>query len=251
VRIQYCSDLHLEFEENSRFLSLNPLEVTGDILILAGDIVPLHDRFLNHPFFSFASENYRQVFWVPGNHEFYYRNISDFESSFNMKVKDNILLLHNVELDIEGVHFVFSTLWSQISSSNEKQIEREIADFSYITSNNRAFQAKDFNLLHQKSLQFIKSRINDDSKKTVVVTHHLPSASCNRPAHSKSHLNEAFCVDITEEIANSKARFWIYGHSHYNQRPLFIGKTILLTNQLGYLQMNEKTEFSRGAYFSV
>ena len=38
MRIQYASDLHLEFADNWRFLRENPLLVTGEILILAGDI---------------------------------------------------------------------------------------------------------------------------------------------------------------------------------------------------------------------
>ena len=33
MKIQYCSDLHLEFEENKKFLKQNPIKPVGDILI--------------------------------------------------------------------------------------------------------------------------------------------------------------------------------------------------------------------------
>lgn len=68
MRIQYMSDLHLEFQENSRYLRYNELSVTGDVLVLAGDIFYLKDKtapVMN--FWKWASKNYRQVLIVPGN----------------------------------------------------------------------------------------------------------------------------------------------------------------------------------------
>ena len=38
MKIQYVSDLHLEFEENTDYLISNPLKVKGVILILVSDI---------------------------------------------------------------------------------------------------------------------------------------------------------------------------------------------------------------------
>lgn len=251
MRVQYCSDLHLEFEQNSKYITTNPLSVCGDILILAGDIVPLHDEFLTNPFFSFISKRYKQIFWVPGNHEFYYKNISDYSVSFNIKLLRNISIVNNIDLQYEGIRFIFSTLWTRIDRENEKIIEQSIADFKCITSNNKKFKASDFNKLHDDSVRFINKSFNGNNDKTVVVTHHLPSALCNSPVHNLSPLKEAFCVDLTDYIEEKNANFWIYGHSHFNQKPLFIGNTIMLTNQLGYVHLNESGNFKLNAYFSV
>lgn len=251
MRIQYCSDLHLEFDKNSNYLIKKPLSICGDILILAGDIVPLHDEFLNNPFFSFISDNYKQVFWVPGNHEFYYRNILDFGSSINLKLRDNITVVNNVEFQFEDIHFIFSTLWTRISEKNEKYIEMNVSDFECITNNDKKFRASDYNRLHSESLNFIRKSTETEKSKVVIVTHHLPSFLCNKPSHNRSIINEAFSVNLTDFIETSNVNFWIYGHSHFNQKPLHIGKTVLLTNQLGYVQQNEQDGFRKNAYFSL
>ena len=251
MRIQYCSDLHLEFEQNNRFMTEYPLSVSGDILILAGDIVPIHDEFLSNSFFRYISENFRQIFWVPGNHEYYYNDISDFDFSSGIKLLGNISIINNTVIDYENIRFIFTTLWSKISKANEKYIGQNISDFECITKNKKKFIVPDFNKLHHESLTFLKYAISDNPDKTVVVTHHLPSPLCNKDIHQNSTINEAFCSDLTDLIKESNAAFWVYGHSHHNQKPVYIGNTIMLTNQLGYVQLNEKDGFRRNAYFSI
>ena len=61
MKIQYASDLHLEFSDNSSYLKRNPLTPVGDILILAGDVGYLNDdNYSKHPFWDWASDNYRR-----------------------------------------------------------------------------------------------------------------------------------------------------------------------------------------------
>ena len=251
MRIQYCSDLHLEFERNNKFISKNPLRVCGEILILAGDIVPLHDEFFSDSFIRFIGERYKQVFWVPGNHEYYHKDLTEFSKSFNIKLSKNISIVNNIELVYEDILFVFSTLWSEISSNNEKIIEQSVSDFECILNNDRKIRAADFNKLHNESIAFLRQSLNKPLIKSVVVTHHVPSALCNSSVHNMSPINEAFCVDMTEFINTCNANFWIYGHSHFNRIPLYIGNTILLTNQLGYVHCNEHDGFRHNAYFSL
>jgi predicted phosphodiesterase len=82
MRIQYASDLHLEFRENSSFLKHNPLAVAGEVLVLAGDIGYIGDEnYSRHPFWDWASGNYSRVIVVPGNHEFY--KMFDIDKLYN------------------------------------------------------------------------------------------------------------------------------------------------------------------------
>ena len=72
MKIQYASDLHLEFPSNTYYIMDNPLKVTGDILILAGDIHVIDKgNFIKNPFWDWASKNYKQVIISFDNHEFY------------------------------------------------------------------------------------------------------------------------------------------------------------------------------------
>ena len=43
MRIQYMSDLHMELTDNSRYIKHNEFPITGDVLVLAGDIFYLRN----------------------------------------------------------------------------------------------------------------------------------------------------------------------------------------------------------------
>lgn len=41
TKIEYCSDLHLEFPVNTKYLTANPIEPEAEIFLRAGDIIPV------------------------------------------------------------------------------------------------------------------------------------------------------------------------------------------------------------------
>ena len=114
MKIQYCSDLHLEFPDNKEYILDNPLSPEADILILAGDIIPFAVLDKHNDFLDYISRNFKRTFWVPGNYEYYYYNVEN-SSVLDTKIRENIFLVNNCVKEMEGVNFVFSTFWSNIS----------------------------------------------------------------------------------------------------------------------------------------
>ena len=57
MKIQYASDLHLEFADNRNLLELGGgLKPTGDLLVLAGDISYLGDlEMMKRPFLDWCA----------------------------------------------------------------------------------------------------------------------------------------------------------------------------------------------------
>ena len=62
----------MELADNSRYLKRHPLEVAGDVLLLAGVTIYLgQESLMKHPFWHWAADHFEQVIAVPGNHEYY------------------------------------------------------------------------------------------------------------------------------------------------------------------------------------
>ena len=77
----------------------------------------------------------------------------------------------------------------------------------------------------------------------MVVTHHVPTFLNYPEEHKGDNLNEAFAVELFDLIEATSPDYWICGHTHYNTPDFEIGKTRLLTNQLGYVKYEEQLGF--------
>lgn len=250
MKIQYCSDLHLEFPENRKFLFRNPLKPVGDVLLLAGDIVCFRDLDKAREFFDFISDHYSVVYWVPGNHEYYGSDITDKPGSLWENIRSNVHLVNNRTVDLGGTRFIFSSLWSRISPQLEWNIQRSISDFSAISYDGGMFTAGKFTMLHEAHLAFLKNALGLAREfPSIVVTHHVPTLM-NYPAiYKNSSLTEAFAVELFDLIDSSGPSWWIYGHHHVNTPAFAIGRTTMLTNQLGYVHHYEHGSFRKDAMF--
>ena len=161
MRIQYMSDLHLEFRENSRYLKHNELPVTGDVLVLAGDIFYLRDRIAPMmKFWKWASDNYRQVLIVPGNHEYYnYSDVMERGLQWKWMFRENVGFYQNQVIRIDDTDFVLSTLWSRINPNDEYFVWKGMNDFRQIKFDGKLLQVEEFNRMHETCIDFIQWEI--------------------------------------------------------------------------------------------
>jgi len=240
LKIQYASDLHIEFPQNKGFIKLHPLAPEGDVLVLAGDIVPFAIIDKHMDFFSHLSDHFEMTYWLPGNHEYYHFDIAEKSGVLNEKIRSNVVLVNNTAAVHGEARLIFSTLWTKISQGNQWQIERRLNDFYIIKYKGHQFSSEQYNQLHLDSLAFIQHTLTETSEeKTVVFTHHCPTFLYYPEQYKGDVLNEAFAVELFDQIETSNIDYWVYGHHHSNTPEFTIGRTRLLTNQLGYLQENE------------
>lgn len=248
MRIQYASDLHLEFRENWSILrEEGPMAIRGDILVLAGDIGYLgDDNYSTHPFWNWASENYRQVIVALGNHEFYkFYDLSTMHDGLTGEIRPNVHYYYNSVVSIEDMDIIISTLWAHIKLEDSYTTEKSVTDFYRILYGDDILTSADFNREHLRCLEFIKKSVRESrARHKIVVTHHVPSFQLMSPEFHGSRINGAFTVELADYIESSGIDYWIYGHSHRNINKT-IGTTRCVCNQFGYAFHNEHLTYDR------
>ena len=254
MRVQYASDLHLEFGENSKWLKEHPLIPSADILVLAGDIGYLgDDNYITHPFWNRVSEDFKQVIVVPGNHELYkFFDINELRNGWQLEIRHNVRVCYNSVIALnEETDLIASTLWAHIPPSEEYLTEQCVSDFKRIRNGEFRLSAQRFNEEHEVCRNFIEKAVSEsNAERIVVATHHVPSFALMAEEFKNSSINGAFTVELGAMIAKSRINCWIYGHSHRNIDKM-IGSTRCVSNQLGYVFQNEHNTFRRDAVTEI
>lgn len=224
------------------------LEAAGDVLVLAGDTLPLKefDSYKQHRFFDWCADNFKQTFLVPGNHEYYRDDISKYSEVWRLPLRDNVAMYENGNVIVDDTEFILSTLWSHIPMNKWLTLKAGMSDFSLIKNGRKPFTATTYNELHEIDLEFIKMAVSQSkASHKVVVTHHVPSRLLVAPEFVRSNLECGFTVDLTDYIADSGIDLWVYGHSHRSIETV-IGRTRMASNQVGYVVYGEHAKSFSG-----
>lgn len=266
VKIAYGSDLHLEHG----YLDITN-EQNADLLILAGDILPISvlreskhkNKYLE--FFAKVAQQFKEVILVAGNHEFYGSDFKDAISHLReaLSALPNIHILDNQAVDLYGVVFIGSTLWTDFNKDpvSEMTANREMSDFKAITNSNhpvhfRGADGKFHIRIGKMSVDDVIVEHNRSKAKiaelahqyvdrlVVVISHHGPTTKSIHPRYAGDPLNGAFSSDQSELILdNPNIKFWIHGHTH-DPFDYYVGDTRVMCNPRGYPHENTSCNFS-------
>jgi Icc-related predicted phosphoesterase len=230
MRLHILSDLHIEFGD------FEPPTTDADMVVLAGDI-GVGVAGLRWAASRFAD---RPVIYVPGNHEFYHHDIA-LVDELRAVAPSHVHVLDNDEVEINGVRFLGATLWTDFSLFGEAEqlfamqhAQQCMTDFAIIHKGARRFKPEDALKLHVKSHRWLAAKLAKPCDgRTVIVTHHAPSARSIHDRYSGSLLSGAFASNLEKMMGADHVALWIHGHMH-DSFDYIINGTRVICNPRGY-----------------
>ncbi|GAB6067106.1 metallophosphoesterase family protein [Methylothermus subterraneus] len=205
MRIQYFSDLHLEFGD------FQLPEVDADVVVAAGDI-GIGLQGLN-----WLARLGREVVYVAGNHEFYAHEHGSLLARLEQAAAGSrVHFLENQSRIIGGVRFLGCTLWTDLGGGEEdvSALEDLVNDFRKIRFGNENYSLAQYTRLHRRSRAWLEENLKTPfSGPTVVVTHHAPTfwSWDGRPS---ALMRLAYCSDLRELMYEYEIALWFHGHTH-------------------------------------
>ena len=267
MRCHYMSDLHLE---SQAFEAKLP---AGDVLIVAGDLcharaldpaktdkfgVDQRDRALR--FIDQAVANFEHVLLIPGNHEHYDGVFEETAGIMRLRLPA-VTVLENETIEIGGVRFFGSTLWSDFGGGCAKtmnDVRRRMGEYFFVKTRRDSgllgkFQPEDALAAHTIGWAALKRAVDEHhDTPLVVITHHAPSLQGLNPKFRGNEVDAAYASHLDNEIANFvRPVVWVHGHTHIAGQYR-IGETVVRSNALGFASKGQGARsFSTSAHFEI
>lgn len=252
MKIQLASDLHLEQINYKPGLSYTasssrdflPQRIIApvpgaDVLVLAGDIADA--AYACTLFADWPAEKRVPIIYVAGNHEFYGHPIDPIYNKLREGAAlNNIHFLENDSVEIEGVRFLGTTLWTDYRLELNRT-QRQLMDFCgtrlndhlRIRTGRHAFTPRDAFERHEVARAWLTTELAKPfDGKTVVVSHHAPHPLSIHPRFIGDQLNAAFVSDLSDLMPG--VDLWLHGHVH-DSFDYQVGRCRVVANPAGYI----------------
>jgi UDP-2,3-diacylglucosamine pyrophosphatase LpxH len=243
-KIRYISDLHFGVNRRSPFVPKYTGEESDQILILAGDVCDSSCSGIN--FLQDVCNNFKQVLYVFGNHEYYGCSITGAKQylldQFN-EIPSNLHILDCETFETEDIVFIGATLWTDLDGYNPNTVNivsRCLNDCRMIRATDDRkdgmFNGDVWYNLHVKHRDYIKlqtMRAKEIEKTPIVITHHAPSYQSVHEVFKGSDINGGFASDMDDLLERLEVPYWIHGHMHH-VHDYILHNTRVLCNPHGY-----------------
>ncbi len=243
MKLHILSDLHNEFSV------FDPPCTEAEIVVLAGDI----DLGAQGVAWASAAFAGKDVIYVPGNHEFYFRHLSQTVLAMKEAARgSHVHVLDNDEIVIAGARFLGATLWTDFAVFGEPSIPMALsavkwamADFNRNIRYGNAgvssfFMPEQSCILHRESVRWLRERLAEPfAGPTVVVTHHAPARGSIAPRYRNDLVTAGFASDL-EDLMGAMD-LWVHGHMHESFDYTVRG-TRVLCNPRGYTGQTRSQE---------
>ena len=233
MRIRILSDLHREF---------GPTDIPkldADLIILAGDIATKQNGL---PWIrEFAGQTPAAL--VCGNHEFYGDKLPRVtERLVELTAGSNIHVLEDSSFSVGAWRIHGCTLWTDMALHGPWQNGAALAaevmnDYRRIRNSSRGFKRltpADTRQIHLTSrLRIEQFLASGNPERTIIVTHHAPSALSLPPHRRSQEISCAYASHMDELILRHQPALWIHGHIHHSS-DYQIGNTRVIANPQAY-----------------
>ncbi|KAK4168303.1 Metallo-dependent phosphatase-like protein [Cladorrhinum sp. PSN259] len=248
---QIISDTHLEAHKGYDTFPIIPkapyLALLGDI----GAVQPHKDEFAD--FLLRQLEQFKIVFFVPGNHEPYGSNwgcVKDFldhvvDLARSRREQEPSLGQfvpltrgrYDFDDDETKVSVLGCILYSNVPAPSMQQVSMFLNDF-HVTED---WTVDEHNAQHKADLNWLNDQVaslEQSGRKIVIFTHHSPTTDerANNPRHAGSSVSSGFRTDLSKEKCwtSAQVKLWAFGHTHYNCDFVDEYGKRVYTNQRGY-----------------
>lgn len=216
MRVYAVSDLHTDFRENQALVESLPLgEHTDDALIVAGDIADDLERV--EATLALLRTRFREVFFVPGNHELWVRaDTADSADKFHRILRlCDALGVRTRPTRLAGVWVVPLFAWyeAEFDTYGDAEVKDLEAwtDFHFCRWPERVGRPCDW------FLAMNEPHLRDYDAPVVTFSHFLPRRDLLPPAkylRFRGLPRVAGCVGLDEQLRSVGSRVHVFGHSH-------------------------------------
>lgn len=254
ITIDYISDIHMEINYGVEHC-VKPVDDTGDILILNGDIncfrffhkwrTDKEADVMKKRITNFINNQpHEHIIWIPGNHEYYgthYFDAVPWMKTITNSINPRLQVLNNEVFSYKDIDIFCGTFWTDFNRYDPLamlSVKDFMRDYQVIwrDENKQPITPDDTYNEHRKFMELLKNTYeNRGDQKFLVASHHGPSLMSHSSARfGDTLIKYGYLSEYGDWIANTDILAWIHGHTHHNVEYR-IGDTLISSAMYGYL----------------